>query len=50
MKGDELAPEEDQALKSTESDTVVIGKVEGVSEPPFLFPATSCMYETGGFT
>ena len=50
VKGNEPAPEEENAPKPTEVDTIVIEKVKGVGEPQSLSPTTSSLYEAGGFT
>ena len=48
VKRNELTSEEEKALKSVESDTIVIEKVKGVTEPRPPSPATSSLYEAGG--
>ena len=50
VKGDEPAPKEENAPKSVEPDTILIEKVNGVTEPPSPLPATSSLYEAGGVT
>ena len=50
MKVDEPSPEEENAPNSTEPDTIVIEKVEGVTEPSSSSPATSSLHEAGGVT
>ena len=50
VKGDELAPEEKNAPKCAEPNTIFIEKVKDLSEPPCSSPVASFLHEAGNAT